>query len=631
MKAGATGGLMVAGGAANDRAERLGFLGICAASVALSVWMIWRSAFRVGDHVTFNLFDDAMISMRYAHNLAGGDGLVWNAGGERVEGITNPLWTLWMAVLHLLPVHPTKVSLLVMLSGALLILGILWVVRRLVQELAPGDTVASLVSVVLTATFYPLLFWSLDGMEVGLVAFLVGVMALSALRAVRPDADAGGEVEGFGVPGSLHRRRQRAVLAAVATAAVLSRMDAVVAVVVVVAFVAWRTPAAERLRALMITAGPPAVALAVSTVGRFLYYGDWLPNTFYLKATGAPLIDRLGAGVGAFYNIMLAQLGLLVLAAAYGLYGMRNGRRPGRRASDAGSLLGWAPGLWLLAGLVAGQVAYSVWVGGDAWEVFLFTNRYLTSAVAPLMALGGVGVAGASRDVRARWVLGLLMVAVLAIRWPLLRRDRMMYFASWVTETTAVSVLAAVAALAAAIGGGALLSRRGRSSALLVAGVFTALLVVQVNAHNVVGWSHAGGEISETDAARQGWAIRQSTDPDAVLAVWLAGSEPYFADRRTVDLYGKRDRHIARLPAQDGDFRPGHTKHDLAWSLRTHRPDLVQAFVLPGFRTANTFVNSQVLEAHGYEPLGVGTLWVRTDSQKVDPDTLRQELQQLLR
>lgn len=196
-------GATAAIGADSDRVERLGFRSVCAASAVLSAWMIWRSAFRVGGQLTFNLFDDAMISMRYARNLAGGDGLVWNAGGERVEGITNPLWTLWMAVLHLLPVHPTKVSLLVMVSGALLILGILWVVRRLVQELAPGDMVATLAGVILTATFYPLLFWSLHGMEVGLVAFLLGVMALCALRSVKPETNAD---------------RQRIVLAAAATA-----------------------------------------------------------------------------------------------------------------------------------------------------------------------------------------------------------------------------------------------------------------------------------------------------------------------------------------------------------------------------------------------------------------------------
>src|SRR5438552_12188088 len=40
--------------------------------------------------------DDAFISFRYADNLVRGLGLVYNAG-ERVEGYSNFLWTLWCA------------------------------------------------------------------------------------------------------------------------------------------------------------------------------------------------------------------------------------------------------------------------------------------------------------------------------------------------------------------------------------------------------------------------------------------------------------------------------------------------------------------------------------------------------
>src|SRR5690606_26802938 len=47
------------------------------------------------------LTDDAFISFRYAENLVAGHGLVFNPG-ERVEGITNPAWTLWIAVGHAL-------------------------------------------------------------------------------------------------------------------------------------------------------------------------------------------------------------------------------------------------------------------------------------------------------------------------------------------------------------------------------------------------------------------------------------------------------------------------------------------------------------------------------------------------
>ncbi|MBN97985.1 MAG: hypothetical protein CME16_01875, partial [Gemmatimonadetes bacterium] len=43
-------------------------------------------------HYNF-IADDAFITLRYAQNLASGDGLVFNLG-ERVEGFTSPLWTL---------------------------------------------------------------------------------------------------------------------------------------------------------------------------------------------------------------------------------------------------------------------------------------------------------------------------------------------------------------------------------------------------------------------------------------------------------------------------------------------------------------------------------------------------------
>src|SRR5436305_1204757 len=69
---------------------------------------IYRTSFVVRGERYFSLFDDAMISMRYARNLAHGYGLVWNPGGERVEGFTNPLWVVYMAAIHVLPLASSK-------------------------------------------------------------------------------------------------------------------------------------------------------------------------------------------------------------------------------------------------------------------------------------------------------------------------------------------------------------------------------------------------------------------------------------------------------------------------------------------------------------------------------------------
>ena len=96
-----------------ERTDRALLAVALAGFVAYAGAFIYRTSFVLDGERYFSLFDDAMVSMRYARNLAEGYGLVWNPGGERVEGYTNPLWVLYMALLHLLPVADSKSSLLV--------------------------------------------------------------------------------------------------------------------------------------------------------------------------------------------------------------------------------------------------------------------------------------------------------------------------------------------------------------------------------------------------------------------------------------------------------------------------------------------------------------------------------------
>ena len=589
-------GLIEAVGARLDAAapprpsrEPRAFAALCAGSVAFSAWFIWRASFRVGGWLTFALWDDAMISMRYGRNLAAGDGLVWNPGGERVEGITNPLWTVWMAALHLLPVHSLKISLLVMVSGAAAVVAALWVVRRLAKELAPGDDTVAIAAVAVAATFFPLAFWSVSGMEVGALAWVIGVLALYAVRLAHADQ------------GSDHdRRRILWVLGAAGVAAVALRLDAVVPVALVAAWCGWQDRRPDgRWRTTALVGAPPLAALVAMTALRRAYYGDWLPNTYYLKATGTPLGERLGAGLYAFDHTLLAGLGFAVLAGLWALRG------PGPAAR------------WLLAGLVAGQAAYSIWVGGDAWELLLFANRYLSVAVVPLAVLAGLGVRRVGASPRGLATFGALAGVLAAGRW---FRFGQAPGGPHLASTSAVLAVAVVFVVASA--GVAAAARRGRlrvGPRPLAAGALVAVIVLG-NLHAVVNWWRVP-MVVEASLAREGWAIEQTTEPDTVIAVWIAGTEPYFAERPAVDLYGKSDRHIAHLPQTTDSFRPGHTKYDLAWSLRTYRPDLVQT---PG-GFADDDATVAMLERQGYEPLA-GTLWVRRDSTNVHRAALRRAL-----
>jgi hypothetical protein len=77
-------------------------------------------------------------------------------------------------------------------------------------------------------------------------------------------------------------------------------------------------------------------------------------------------------------------------------------------------------------------------------------------------------------------------------------------------------------------------------------------------------------------------ALREITRPDATIAVVMAGVIPYFLDRPVIDLLGKTDAHVGRLPMHRFHglrsliwFTPGHLKWDFAWSIGTLRPDIV--------------------------------------------------------
>jgi hypothetical protein len=126
------------------------------------------------------LFDDAMISMRYAYNLAHGNGLVWNIG-ERVQGFTNPLWVFYMAGLHLLPLPAAKVSLAVQITGTGLLTANLFMVRRVVEYLT-GDLLAMLGAVALTAFYAPLNSYALLGMEVSALTLIITASVWMILR-----------------------------------------------------------------------------------------------------------------------------------------------------------------------------------------------------------------------------------------------------------------------------------------------------------------------------------------------------------------------------------------------------------------------------------------------------------------
>ncbi len=89
------------------------------------------------------------------------------------------------------------------------------------------------------------------------------------------------------------------------------------------------------------------------------------------------------------------------------------------------------------------------------------------------------------------------------------------------------------------------------------------------------GYRFYQGPGQEAALTEAGLTLAEETWPTSSIGVFWAGTMPYFAHRPAVDMLGKNDDTIARLPANEGSFKPGHNKFDFDYSLTQYQPDLL--------------------------------------------------------
>jgi hypothetical protein len=325
--------------------SNLALTAIVAGYVLWGCAFIYRSSFVVDGVRYFCLFDDEMISMRYARNLVHGFGLVFNPGGDRVEGFTCPLWVLYMALIHLFPISPPKISLLVQLSGLALLAANLIVIARLGGLVSNGSRRVGLAAAFLSAFYVAINNWGLQGSEVAPLTLMISAMTLMAILCVQKKSS----------PLPLY------LLMGLAT---LVRMDAVVPAAVVIATLAYVD---ERRRFQhFVIGGAILAAFVIAQIGfNYSYYGYPFPNTYYLKLTGFPLIPRITRGAIATYRFLMEMNPLLPVLVVVLLIVWRDWR------------------LTLLGLMVAIVIAYNVWIGADFTDSAGGSNRFI-AIVMPL-------------------------------------------------------------------------------------------------------------------------------------------------------------------------------------------------------------------------------------------------------
>jgi arabinofuranosyltransferase len=484
---------------ASQNKGTLFFLFILAGYALYAGVYIYKTSFVAGGERYFVLFDDAMISMRYARNLAAGHGLVWNPGAEPVEGYTNPLWVVFMAFFHLFPISTPKMSLFIQASGAAFLLANLFFVQKIARFLSSSWLVA-LLAVLLTALYAPLNNWGLQGMEVSLLVLVASAAVWMALQ-------------------SLSRGRFNPWIYALLGAATLVRIDMAVTYLVVLGFYLLADPA-HRRQNLLWGAGLLVFFLLGQTLFRLAYYGEFLPNTYYLKMEGYPLASRVMRGLYVLFRFILSFNWLLFVLPFTVLFFRRD------RA------------VVLLVLVILGQLVYSVYVGGDAWEHRGGANRYISIAM-PLFFILFV------------YAGDLLRLAILEKARP---------------------------------GSGSL-------QLISLAGLVVFILASMLNmnalqdARSLERWALIRQPLfieGNKEYVQIALALKKITRPQASVAVVSAGAIPYFSDLYAIDLLGKNDAWIAHSKAHGAGnifnldrFRPGHMKWDYDYAFGQLQPDVV--------------------------------------------------------
>ena len=552
----------------------LAFVGV------FGVVFIARTGFFVDDQLHFTLFDDAMISMQYARNLADGHGLVWVAGGPEVQGYTNPLWVLIMAAVHLLPIPTRLMSLPIMILGLACCLGIVEGVRRLAREITtPGWANVAAGGV---ALFYPLLFWSLRGMEVGFVTLL---LTWAVLHAARLQTN----------PGAT----QPWLVGTLLATAVLTRLDLLIPAVVISAWCAWQIRD-RRVATVLAVGAPPAVAFVFLELLQKAYYGSYLPNTYTLKLGQVPITDRLARGSLALGQTLVLELALPVALFAYALV------RPPKALPKAGQSV-----LWLLGAIVVLQCAYSVYVGGDAWESDRLANRYLTTVV-PLLVVGAVVGLVALVDrleaKRTAWIIGagIAALAVIDLADP--------FALERIQQTGSPRSAIAGRVLVLLVSAGLIVWGWGRLKPPTMAVVLCLVLAMMINSELYGVWLVQNAQESQADERNVALAlkVKRVTESDALIGVVTAGAIPYFSERPAIDFLGKTDPMIANLKNHPGfAFHPGHSKWDIALSVKTWQPDVIAQLWYEDRTTV-----AADLRSLGYTPLG--EFWIKPNTNLVD-------------
>lgn len=358
-----------------------------------AIVVVFAAALYVGWRLLWHMADDAYITYRYLGNVMLGRGLVWNpAPFLPVDGNTDFLWSmLLLAIWRVAGVEPPAIANWLALGfGCVVFLLLARAVWR--QPLPAADErlrplLLALVLALLVGNRAFLAALS-SGLGVSIFNCLLFVWSLLAVSAR-----------------SVDRPRRWLLLGVAAAACGLARPEGQLVVAATAVLVVWWAVGARRIGIGLAAAALAIVPVAGHLVFRRLYYGDWLPCTYYAKSIGA-----WPASGGRYFASFVVEFGVQVWLAVAIVWLAKKARAPGPLALLQRAHLGGAA---VAAVFLFHFAYYTFYMGGDLFEWRVYSH------LVPWLPLSLLGMAR-SLGWRTRTtvaVLGAWLVLGLPVGW----------------------------------------------------------------------------------------------------------------------------------------------------------------------------------------------------------------------
>jgi hypothetical protein len=337
--------------------------------------------------------DDAFISFRYADNLVHGLGLVFNAG-ERVEGYSNFLWTLGIALGMRLGIDPEQWTAVWGVLFYAATIAVLCMLPRLTAGAQGRAALALPLAGLLAAVHGDWNIYATSGLETSCFTFLVTLAYALAVVPAAPAWTAG----------------------LVVALAALTRPDAIVFVPSFLAYMVLARP--RRVRSALEFAAAFALVWLPYVVWKVRYYGDFFPNTYYAKSASLAWWSQ----GWVYVRVYLEKYWPLALAiplafAAWAVAARRTGSAPGVRPARLlpGSAPATPPESFPAAEALALALAlcftlYVMRVGGD----FMYARMLIPATPFFLIVLEAAVTRLVAGRPRLEWAAMAVLVAAVA-------------------------------------------------------------------------------------------------------------------------------------------------------------------------------------------------------------------------